>query len=200
MIRTKKRILAMLLAVVLCFSSLPFSVSADEISSEVPTESTVESQPEESQAEETKEPVPAENTITISDGSGDVPVLYAQDPFNTVKSEVEGGTNYMTSYGVTRQSIVQELESHEHDSFYLGTPYHYEILAVAEANTQCSLYQYTDLSDPVTESNFRAAILKETDLDGILQAPGYLTLSTCNNGGGDSRVLVVASLTGEVAQ
>lgn len=123
MIRTKKRILAMLLAVVLCFSSLPFSVSADEISSEVPTESTVESQPEESQAEETKEPVLAENTITISDGSGDVPVLYAQDPFNTVKSEVEGGTNYMTSYGVTRQSIVQELESHEHDSFYLGTPY-----------------------------------------------------------------------------
>ena len=37
--------------------------------------------------------------ITISDSSGDVPVLYAQDPFNTVKSEVEGGTNYMTSVG-----------------------------------------------------------------------------------------------------
>ena len=54
MIRTKKRILAMLLAVVLCFSSLPFSVSADEISSEVPTESTVESHPEESPAEESK--------------------------------------------------------------------------------------------------------------------------------------------------
>ena len=58
--------------------------------------------------------------ITISDSSGDVPVLYAQDPFNTVKSEVEGGTNYMTSVGVTREAIVRELESHEDDDFYLG--------------------------------------------------------------------------------
>ena len=124
MTHTKKRILAMLLAVVLCFSSLPFSVSADEVSSEPPTESTVETQPEASQAEETEEsPPPAENTIIISDSSGDVPVLYAQDPFNTVKSEVEGGTNYMTSVGVTRQAIVRELESHEDDDFYLGTKY-----------------------------------------------------------------------------
>lgn len=91
MTHTKKRILAMLLAVVLMFSSLPFSVSADE--------------------------------ITINDSSGDVPVLYAQDPFNTVKSEVEGGTNYMTSVGVTREAIVRELESHEDDDFYLGTKY-----------------------------------------------------------------------------
>ena len=122
--KTKKRILVMLLAVVLCFSSLPFSVSADEVSSELPTESTVESQPKESQAEETEEfPPPAENAIILSDSSGDVPVLYAQDPFNTVKSEVEGGTNYMTSVGVTRESIVQELEAHENDDFYLGTKY-----------------------------------------------------------------------------
>ena len=122
--KTKKRILAMLLAVVLCFSSLPFSVSANEVSSGPPTESTVESQPKESQAEETEEsPPPAENTIIISDSSGDVPVLYAQDPFNTVKSEVEGGTNYMTSVGVTRESIVRELEAHEDDNYYLGTPY-----------------------------------------------------------------------------
>lgn len=114
----------MLLAVVLMFSALPFSVSADEVSSEHPTESTVESQPKESQAEETEEsPPPAENTIIISDSSGDVPVLYAQDPFNTVKSEVEGGTNYMTSVGVTRESIVRELEAHEDDNYYLGTPY-----------------------------------------------------------------------------
>ena len=90
MTRTK-RILALFLAVVLMFGTLPFSVSADE--------------------------------ITISDSSGDVPVLYAQDPFNTVKSEVEGGTNYMTSVGVTREAIVRELESHENDDFYLGTPY-----------------------------------------------------------------------------
>ena len=121
--KTKKRILAMLLAVVLMFSALPFSVSADEVSSEPPTESTVESQPEESQAEEPEEQAPAENAITISDSSGDVPVLYAQDPFNTVKSEVEGGTNYMTSVGVTRESIVRELEAHENDDFYLGTKY-----------------------------------------------------------------------------
>ena len=122
--KTKKRILAMLLAVVLMFSALPFSVSADEVSSEHPTESTVESQPEESQAEETEEsPPPAENAIILSDSSGDVPVLYAQDPFNTVKSEVEGGTNYMISVGVTRESIVRELEAHEDDNYYLGTPY-----------------------------------------------------------------------------
>ena len=44
-------------------------------------------------------------------------------PFNTVKSEVEGGTNYMTSVGVTRESIVRELEAHEDDNYYLGTPY-----------------------------------------------------------------------------
>ena len=91
MTHTKKRILAMLLAVALMFGTLPFSVSADE--------------------------------ITINDSSGDVPVLYAQDPFNTVKSEVEGGTNYMTSVGVTREAIVRELESHEDDDFYLGTKY-----------------------------------------------------------------------------
>ena len=118
MTHTKKRILAMLLAVVLMFSALPFSVSADEISSELPTESSVESQ-----SEETEEPAQTNGTITISDSSGDVPVLYAQDPFNTVKSEVEGGTNYMTSVGVTRQAIVRELEAHEDDNYYLGTPY-----------------------------------------------------------------------------
>ena len=114
----------MLLAVVLMFSSLPFSVSADEVSSEPPTESTVESQLAELPAEKSEEsPPPAENTIIISDSSGDVPVLYAQDPFNTVKSEVEGGTNYMTSVGVTRESIVRELEAHEDDNYYLGTKY-----------------------------------------------------------------------------
>ena len=60
--------------------------------------------------------------IVITD-SYDAPVLYAQDAFNTIKSEVEGGTNYMTSVGITRESIVRELESHEHDNYYLGTKY-----------------------------------------------------------------------------
>ena len=78
--------------------------------------------------------------------------------------------------------------------------YRYELMTVLETNTQCSLYQYTDLNDPVTESNFRAAILKETDLEGVHQAPGYLTLSTCNDQGGSSRVLVIAALAGEVSQ
>ncbi len=87
--KSKKRILSLLLAVVLMFSALPFSVSADEI-----------------------------EMVEM-----DAPVLFAQDPFNTVKSEVEGGTNYMTSVGVTRESIVRELESHEDDSYYLGTKY-----------------------------------------------------------------------------
>ena len=81
-----------------------------------------------------------------------------------------------------------------------GRQYRYALLDVLETNTQCSLYRYTDLNDPVTESNFRAAILKETDLEGVHQAPGYLTLSTCNNGGGSSRVLVIAALAGEVSQ
>ena len=119
----KKRILSLLLAVVLMLSALPFSVSADEISSKPPTESTVESQTEETPSEETEEPAETNGTLTISDSSGDVPVLYAQDPFNTVKAEVEGGTNYMTSVGVTRQAIVRELEAHENDDFYLGTKY-----------------------------------------------------------------------------
>lgn len=81
-----------------------------------------------------------------------------------------------------------------------GKQYHYEVLAVVETNTQCSLYQYTGLNDPAIESDFRAALLKETELEVVHQAPGYLTLSTCNNQGGDSRVLVVASLAGEVSQ
>ena len=50
MTHTKKRILSLLLAVVLMFGTLPFSVSADEASSELPTESTLESQPEEPSA------------------------------------------------------------------------------------------------------------------------------------------------------
>lgn len=80
-----------------------------------------------------------------------------------------------------------------------GRQYRFALLDVLETNTQCSLYQYTDLSDLATESDFRTAILKETDLEGVHQASGYLTLSTCNNGGGNSRVLVIAALAGEVS-
>ena len=168
MTHTKKRILAMLLAVVLCFSCLPFSVSADEISSELPTESTVESQPGESQAEdstpsdgETAESSPSENrSITISDSSGDVPVLYAQDPFNTVKSEVEGGTNYMTSVGVTRQAIVRELEAHEDDNYYLGTPY-----AGGDAQSPNGDTSYNSGAAGMNCAGFISYVLRKAGLD-----------------------------------
>ena len=77
----------------------------------------------ESQSEETEESTQTDGTITISDSSGDVPVLYAIDPFDEIVNKAEGGSNDMTQYGVTRAKIVSHLESHEHDGFYLGTPY-----------------------------------------------------------------------------
>ena len=161
MTHTKKRILSLLLAVVLMFGTLPFSVSANEVSSGPPTESTVESQPKESQAEETEEsPPPAENTIIISDSSGDVPVLYAQDPFNTVKSEVEGGTNYMTSVGVTRESIVRELEAHEDDNYYLGTPY-----AGGDAQSPNGDASYNSGAVGMNCASFISYVLRKAGLD-----------------------------------
>lgn len=81
-----------------------------------------------------------------------------------------------------------------------GRQYHYEVLAVVETSVKSTLYTFTDLSDPAEESDFRAALLKETELEVVHQASGYLTLSTCNNGGGNSRVLVIAALAGEVSQ
>ena len=71
----------------------------------------LESQPEESQAEDSTpsdggkpaESSPSENrSITISDSSGDVPVVYAIDPYDEIKNKAEGGSNDMTQYGVTR--------------------------------------------------------------------------------------------------
>ena len=81
-----------------------------------------------------------------------------------------------------------------------GRQYHYEVLAVVETSVKSTLYTFTDLSDPAEESDFRAALLKETELEVVHQASGYLTLSTCNNRGGSSRVLVIAALAGEVSQ
>lgn len=80
-----------------------------------------------------------------------------------------------------------------------GRQYHYQVLAVVETSVKSTLYTFTDLSDPAEESDFRAALLKETELEVVHQASGYLTLSTCNNGGGNSRVLVIAALAGEVS-
>ena len=82
MTHTKKRILSLLLAVVLMFGTLPFSVSADEASSELPTESTLESQPEEPSAGEAEESTQTNGTITISDSSGAVSYTHLTLPTN----------------------------------------------------------------------------------------------------------------------
>lgn len=102
-----KRFAALFLAVMLVLTSLPFSVFAAENTGI-----------EETGAEEN-----TSSSITISDSSGDVPVVYAIDPYDEIKNRAEGGSNDMTQYGVTRDKIVSHLESHEHDDFYLGTPY-----------------------------------------------------------------------------
>ena len=47
--------------------------------------------------------------------------------------------------------------------------------------------------------DFHSMLLEETGLDAIPQAEDYLTLSTCNNQGGNSRVLVIAALVEEVS-
>ena len=62
------------------------------------------------------------------------------------------------------------------------------------------VYRYTDLSDPAVESDFRSALFQAADLDVIHHTEGYLTLSTCGDWGGDTRVLVVASLAEEVGE
>ena len=79
-----------------------------------------------------------------------------------------------------------------------GKQYHYEVLAVVETSVDSTLYHYTELGDPEKESAFRSALFDAADLEVIHHTEGYLTLSTCNDQGGDSRVLVIASLAGEV--
>ena len=135
--------------------------------------------------------------------SGGTPFL---DGRNTAQAEGQNlilyGHNMMD--GSMFKPLISYLEPNfreTHKDIFLeidGRQYRYALLDVLETNTQCSLYQYTGLSDPARESEFRAALLKETDLEAVHQAPGYLTLSTCNDQGGDSRVLVIAALAGEV--
>ena len=88
-----------------------------------------------------------------------------------------------------------------HQDIYLelnGAQYHYQVLAALETNTRSPVYAYTDLSDIAEMKNFRAMLPEKTGLNAIPQAEGYLTLSTCNTQGGDSRVLVIAALVEEV--
>lgn len=87
-----------------------------------------------------------------------------------------------------------------HQDIYLelnGAQYHYQVLAALETNTRSPVYAYTDLSDIAEMKNFCAMLPEKTGLNAIPQAEGYLTLSTCNNQGGNSRVLVIAALVEE---
>lgn len=43
-------------------------------------------------------------------------------PLETVKKRCGHGTEYFDKFGVTREKLVKELSSHEHDSYYLDTP------------------------------------------------------------------------------
>lgn len=101
--------------------------------------------------------------------------------------------------------IVQYLDPNfrqAHQDIYLelgGAQYRYQVIAALETSTRSPVYTYTDLSDAAEMEDFRAMLLEETGLDAIPQAEGYLTLSTCNNQGGNSRVLVIAVLVEEVS-
>ena len=89
-----------------------------------------------------------------------------------------------------------------HEDVYLelnGTQYHYQVIAALETSARSPVYTYTDLSGAAEMEDFRSMLLEETSLDAIPQAEGYLTLSTCNNQGGNSRVLVIAALMEEVS-
>ena len=58
--------------------------------------------------------------------------------------------------------IVQYLEPNfrqTHQDIYLeldNTQYHYQVLAMLETTVESPVYRYTDLSDPVAESDFRS--------------------------------------------
>ena len=97
---------------------------------------------------------------------------------------------YLTpNFQVTHEDIYLELN---------GTQYHYQVIAALETNTRSPVYTYTDLSVTAEMEDFHSMLLEETGLDAIPQAKGYLTLSTCNDQGGNSRVLVIAALVEEV--
>ena len=89
----------------------------------------------------------------------------------------------------TRQDIYLELN---------GAQYQYQVIAALETNTRSPMYVYTDLSDSTVMEHFRSTLLEETGLEAVPRTEGYLTLSTCNNQGGNSRLLVIAVLVEEV--
>lgn len=116
------RALALFLAVVLCFGIAPLSAFAAEagpdsaVSSELPEEDAAP--PAEETPPQDTAPNTADNMQTV-----EMPTLRARDPISKVQSDLGNGSSYLTNYGVTRKAIVDELSAHEHDSYYLGTPY-----------------------------------------------------------------------------
>lgn len=137
--------------------------------------------------------------------SGGTPFL---DGRNTAQAEGQNlivyGHNMLD--GSMFKPIVQYLEPNfrqTHQDIYLelgNTQYRYQMLAVLETTVDCPVYRYTDLSDSAAESDFRSALFQAANLDVIHHTQGYLTLSTCGDWGGDTRVLVVASLAEEVRE
>lgn len=131
--------------------------------------------------------------------SGGTPFL---DGRNT--AQVEGQNQVIYGHNMLDGSmfkpIVQYLEPNfrqTHQDIYLelgGAQYRYQVLAVLETTVESPVYRYTDLRDPAAESDFRSALFDAANLDVIHHTEGYLTLSTCGDWGGDTRVLVVAGL------
>ena len=60
---------------------------------------------------------PEECLPPLVDPTPDAPWLEGQ------REELEGGTRTLSALGVTRAALLKELEAHEHDDYYLGTPY-----------------------------------------------------------------------------
>ena len=137
--------------------------------------------------------------------SGGTPFL---DGRNVVQAEGQNlviyGHNMLD--GSMFKPIVQYLEPNfrqTHQDIYLelgGAQYRYQVLAVLETTVESPVYRYTNLSDPAAESDFRSALFQAADLDVIHHTEGYLTLSTCGDWGGDTRVLVVARLAEVVGE
>ncbi len=44
-------------------------------------------------------------------------------PTEVVQERLKGGINYLDRFGVTRKKVVAELTAHEHDDYYLNTPF-----------------------------------------------------------------------------
>ena len=133
-------------------------------------------------------------------------------PFLDGRNTAQVGSQNLIVYGHNMldgsmfKSLVNYLDAdfrESHQDIYLelgGAQYRYQVLAVLETTVDSSVYRYTDLSDPAVESDFRSALFDAANLDVIHHTEGYLTLSTCGDWGGDTRVLVVARLAEEVGE